>query len=252
MPKSARQTSTRIPVIDLARGIALIAMAIFHFNFDLEFFGLEKRGYISQLHWVYFARSIASSFLILVGFSLALSHLNGILWRGFWQRLAKVTIAALAITIATYFATPDTFIFFGILHQIALASLLGLIFLRLPWGAVAIIAAFFLLSKDQLRTELLDAPIWWWTGISEYIPRSSDYVPVFPWFGWVLAGIAIAKLSAKRGWLNRLAGINLDQPQWFSSIARFLQILGRNSLIFYLVHQPIMIGLIYVYLQIAS
>ena len=241
----------RIALIDMARGIALIAMAVFHFNFDLELSGLEQPGYISQPHWVMFARVIAASFLILVGFSLALSHMSGIRWRGFWIRFAKVTIAALIITIATYFATPDVFIFFGILHQIALASLLGLLFLRMPWGAIAIIALFVLFARDHLRTELLDAPIWWWSGLSQFIPRSSDYEPIFPWFGWVLVGISAAKLSAKMDWLPRLANIRFAEPLIIARIATFLKLLGRNSLLFYLAHQPILIALIYIYLQIA-
>lgn len=243
--------SPRIALIDMARGIALIAMAVFHFNFDLELAGLEKPGYIAQPHWVNFARVIAASFLMLVGFSLALSHKNGVHWHKFWVRFAKVALAALIITIATYFATPDVFIFFGILHQIALASLLGLLFLRLPWGVVAIIALFVLFMRDTLRTEFLDASIWWWSGLSQVIPRSSDYVPVFPWFSWVLAGIAAAKLSEKRGWLSRLAAIRFEEPLPVARIASFLQLLGRNSLLFYLAHQPIMIALIYIYLQIA-
>lgn len=249
MPELATKTP-RIALIDTFRGIALVAMAVFHFNFDLELLGLAKPGYISQPHWANFARVIAASFLMLVGFSLALSHMSGIRWRGFWVRFAKVTIAALAITIVTYFATPDMFIFFGILHQIALASLLGLVFLRMPWWAVAFFAIFVLFARDHLRTELLDMPFWWWSGIQQIIPRSSDYVPIFPWFGWVLMGISAAKLSKTMDWLSRLANIRIDAPLSLSRLVDFLQLLGRNSLLFYLAHQPIMVALIYIYLQI--
>jgi len=176
---------------------------------------------------------------------------RGIRWRGFWVRIAKVTAAALAITIVTYFATPDMYIFFGILHNIALASVLGLIFLRLPWAMVAITAIFVLLAQDYLRTDLLDAPIWWWTGLSQIIPRSSDYVPIFPWFGWVLSGIAAAKFFINRNWLSGLADLKIEENSLLGSAAKVLQLLGRNSLIFYMLHQPIMVALIYAYLQIA-
>ena len=112
----------RIELLDFARGVALIAMTIFHFGFDLELFGLKEPGYISQPHWKYFARSIASSFLFLAGFSLYLAHMSGIRWPNWRWRMAKILAAALVITVATYFATPGQYIFFGILHAIAFAS----------------------------------------------------------------------------------------------------------------------------------
>lgn len=64
-------------------------------------------------------------------------------------------------------------------------------------------------------------------------------------------GISAAKLSAKQDWLSRLAKVRFDEPLPVARIAKFLQLLGRNSLLFYIAHQPIMIALIYVYLQIA-
>lgn len=227
-------------------------MAIFHFNFDLELFQLVDHGYISQFHWVMFARIIAASFLILVGFSLMLSSVNGMNWPSFWVRQLKVTVAALIITIATFYAIPSGYIFFGILHQIALASLLGLLFLRLPWGVVVAFALFFLLARDQMRSELFNAPWWWWSGLSQSVPPTSDYEPVFPWFGWVLVGIAMAKICINRNWLSRLADVKFEHPKTLAPLAKFMQLLGRNSLVFYLVHQPIMIGLLYVYLQITA
>ena len=122
----------RIPAIDLARGIALIAMAVFHFGWDLENFGLARKGMTLELHWKYFARAIASSFLMLVGISAWLAHNNGLNRKTFVKRMIMVGGAALVITIATFFATPNGFIFFGILHNITLSSLLVLIFMRLP------------------------------------------------------------------------------------------------------------------------
>ena len=103
----------RIAAIDAARGVALVAMAIYHFTWDLEFFGYAPPGTAAEGGWRIFARMIAGSFLFLVGFSLVLAHGKSIRWRSFAIRLAQVGVAALAITIATRFATPDRYIFFG-------------------------------------------------------------------------------------------------------------------------------------------
>ena len=134
-------------------------MAIYHFTWDLEFFGYLEPGLTAHGGWKLFARCIASSFLFLVGVSLFLAHGRGIRWRGFLIRFAMVAGAALAISVVTYFAVPGAFIFFGILHEIALASLLGLAFLRLPAlvtliVAAAVIAAPFYRALGVVRPSL--------------------------------------------------------------------------------------------------
>ncbi len=116
--------SVRIPAIDFARGIALVAMAIFHFGWDLENFKIVREAMTLEPQWKYFARTIAASFLALVGLGAWLAHQNGLATRTLAKRILFVGGAALIITIATFYATPGGFIFFGILHNIALSSLL--------------------------------------------------------------------------------------------------------------------------------
>ena len=147
--------SNRIEALDLARGFALAAMAVYHFAWDLEFFGYAPPGMTALGGWKLFARCIASSFLFLVGVSLFLAHAQRIRWPGFLRRLAMVAGAAAAISVATYFAVPGAFIFFGILHQIALASLLGLAFLRLPALLTLAVAAAVIVAPTFLRSDLL-------------------------------------------------------------------------------------------------
>lgn len=233
-------TITRIDLVDLLRGVALIAMTLFHFGWDLEMFGFVERGFASQPAMIWFARCIASSFLFLVGFSLVLAHNPAIKWPSFLKRLVIVGGAAAVITIATYFATPDIFIFFGILHHIALASLFGLLFLRLPaiWSLFAAIGVLILFAYG--RGAFFDAPWWWWSGLNAFLPRSSDYVPIFPFFAAVLLGISCAKWMKKYGSISALSTENLNgQP------ASLLKFIGRHSLIYYLVHQPVLITILY-------
>lgn len=235
----------RIPTIDLARGAALVAMAIYHFTWDLEFFGYADPGYTAVGGWRLFARCIASSFLFLVGVSLFLGHARGIRWPGFLRRLAMVGGAALAISLVTWLAVPGGFIFFGILHQIALASLLGLLFLRLPATVTLAVAVAVIIAPNYLRSPFFDHPAWWWVGLSSSNPRSNDYVPLFPWFGAVLLGIAGARVAETTGLFARLAGIVPGRWSWPLAFA------GRHSLAFYLIHQPVLIGCVWLFSQIS-
>jgi uncharacterized membrane protein len=231
----------RIALVDVARGVALLAMALYHFTWDLEFFGYAEPGLTADGGWKLFARCIASSFLFLVGVSLVLAHGDGIRWPGFWRRWLMVAASAAAITLATWYAFPDTFIFFGILHQIALASLLGLAFVRLPPVVTALVAALVIAAPHFLRMTLFDAPWLWWVGLSSMLPRSNDYVPLFPWFGAVLAGIAATRWAESAGLPERLA---LVTPwRW----TRPLAFAGRHSLAFYLIHQPVLIGALWLF-----
>ena len=234
---------SRIELLDLARGIALIAMAVYHFAWDLEFFGHADPGMTAVGGWKLFARCIASSFLIIVGFSLYLAHAEGVRLRPYLRRLAMVAGAALLISLVTWFAVPGGFIFFGILHQIALASVFGLLFLGLPWFVTAAVAVLFVAAPWYLRSTMFDAPILWWVGLSSSDPLSNDYVPVFPWFGAVLFGIAAANLARRLGLVERA---RFALGGW----SRPVTFLGRHSLIVYLVHQPILIGIVWLLSQI--
>ncbi len=99
-------------------------------------------------------------------------------------------LAALAITIVTRFVTPETYIFFGILHMIAIASIAGLAFLRAPWWlAVAFAAAVFAVD-ELIAIEWLNASALSWLGLGSVAPAASDFRPLFPW----LAPALLARL----------------------------------------------------------
>src|SRR5690606_31391412 len=140
-----------------------------------------------------------------------------------------VAAAAAAISLATWLAVPGGFIFFGILHQIALASLLGLAFLRLSAWATLTAAVLVAAAPHVLRSAVFDHPALWWVGLSSANPRSNDYVPLFPWFSAVLTGIAAARIAEAAGLLARLGGVSL------SNWSRPLHWAGRHSLAVYLV-----------------
>jgi uncharacterized membrane protein len=220
-------------------------MVVYHFSWDLRYFGFIAADVAGDLGWRIFARSIASSFLALVGVSLVLATRNGLRLDRYLRRLALVAGSAAAITAATWFVFPDTFIFFGILHAIAVSSVLGLAFVRAPilFGLAA--ALFCFVAPWLLAGPALDAPALLWLGLATYQPRSNDFVPIFPWFGVVLLGIAAARLAP----LLRPASERLRRFR--PTGLRPLAWAGRHSLGIYLVHQPLLFGLVYLAAEIA-
>ena len=243
--KTAREP--RIAAIDIARGLALVAMAVYHFAWDLEFFGYAVPGTTLQPEWKYFARAIASSFLMLVGISLVLGHQHGLNMRAFGIRLSKVALAAGLISLVTWVAMPGGFIFFGILHSIALGSVLALAFLRLRWVITLAAAGLFIFAPLYLKTELLSAPIWYWLGLAPTPPVSNDYVPIFPWFGLILLGMAIARLGLDTGFTQVLARWKPD-----NKASRVLTFFSKHSLLTYLIHQPLLLGSLYIFVVITG
>ena len=240
MAHETQEKRARLGRIDIARGAALIAMAIYHCAWDLEFFGYLDPATTTQGGWKLFARGIASSFLMLVGFSLVLAHGRGIRWNHFARRLAQIIAAAAAITLATWYFTPGTFVFFGILHHIALASILGLAFLRLPVAGLFAIAALLVAAPYYLRDAVFDHPALWWVGLSTIPIKSNDYVPILPWFAAVLIGMGLARIFQASDFIRWLEG-GIQPPL----LDRSLTFIGRHSLAFYLVHQPILISLVF-------
>lgn len=231
-------TGNRLLALDLARTLALVCMVIFHFTFDLALFGFIPADTMSQPFWYYFARMIAGSFLFLSGVSLWLAHGHGIRWSAFGTRLAKLVTAALLVTLASLWLVPGGPIWFGILHAIAAASLIGLIALRLPWPVTLALAALIFAAAWGPRFPAFD-PIWLvWTGLAETRPMMGDYTPLIPWAAPALAGIAFAN------------ALRIDEWQGTppTPLTNALTFPGRHSLIIYLVHQPILIGLFYAWI----
>src|SRR5688572_20187958 len=84
----------RMVLLDALRGLALVAMALYHFVWDLEFFGYVAAGTAGTGGWRMFARLIASSFLFLAGYSLVLGQFPKLRPRAFIIRFAKIAGAA--------------------------------------------------------------------------------------------------------------------------------------------------------------
>lgn len=227
----------RLVAVDLARTVALCGMAVFHFTFDLEMFGHLPQGTTVTGGWAVFARVVAGSFLFLAGVSLILAHGEGVRWPSFWRRFARIVAAAALVSGATLVALPQAFIFFGILHAVAFGSLMGVLLIRLPWPVLLGLAGAVLWVNEVVALEALN-PRWLvWTGLGERFPLTMDFVPVFPWMAAVLGGMAAARLAGRMGiWARMGSG---------GPLAQRLSWPGRHSLAIYLLHQPILIALVW-------
>ena len=196
----------------------------------------------SDFGWRTFSHLIAGSFLFLSGVSLALAHSPSFRARPFLIRLAKLTVAALVVTIATYLIFPDSYIFFGILHCLAVTSIFSLPFLYVPlWiaAAAAILAAFL---PTIVSVEFFDLPINAWLGLGEIIPQTNDYAPLFPWLGAVLLGTVCGRILLSRS-IAKTASPSASSALKMQSLNRGLVWAGRHSLPIYLLHQPVLMSL---------
>ncbi|MDA0656851.1 MAG: heparan-alpha-glucosaminide N-acetyltransferase [Proteobacteria bacterium] len=229
----------RIAAIDVARGIAVYFMAAYHLAWDLTDFKLAAFHLFTDPFWLAARAVILSSFLLLAGLSMVMADNRKRGWPAFWRRLAAVSLGAALVSLGTYVMFPKLFVFFGVLHCIAVSSLLVLPFLRAPaWIALA--AAIAILALPHFFTHAVFDHDWLqWIGLVTKQPESVDYVSILPWTGLILIGIAYGRWRGERP-----AGVLSD---WIPShpVSTFTAWIGRNSLVAYILHQPLLIGLVW-------
>lgn len=235
-PQASTGKPARFALVDLLRGLAILAMVAYHLAWDLYYLGFTATDVMVEPGWIAFQRGILSSFLLLVGAALVLGHGRGVRWPAFRRRFAVVLAAALVVSAGTYAVFPEFFVFFGVLHAIALFSICALPLLRAPLWLVLAAAAVFLLTPVLLVVPEFSDRRLAWIGLWAETPPTTDIVPFFPWFGVVLLGVAGMRVLLVSPWRPLLEGWRAGR--W----SRWLAIAGRWSLVIYLVHQPLLFG----------
>jgi uncharacterized membrane protein len=230
-PSPARLRA-RIPIIDALRGVGICLMVGYHFAFDLAWFHMIAADFNHDPFWLAARALIVTIFLGLVGVSLVLAKRAHPGPQPFWRRVALIAACAILVSIASYITFPQTFITFGILHAIAVASVLARPLVGFPRIALALGAAI-VVAGTTVQVPLFDAPWLNWVGMMTHKPATEDYVPLFPWLGVVLVGVALG--AALPRLQSVIARANRWSPAW-------LAWLGRHSLIIYLAHQPILVA----------
>ena len=230
---------SRVASVDALRGLAILVMIAYHFAFDLDFFGVIGADFERDRFWLSARAAIVSSFLLLVGVSLVLADRAGFRWTAQLGRVALIGLCALAVSLASYFVYPQTYIYFGILHCIALSLLLARPLARRPRLALLLgLAVVF--AGLALSHPAFDARLTSWLGFTTRRPPTQDFVPLFPWLGVVLLGIALGHALLR----TRFAPI---AP--LARAPRALLWLGRHSLAVYMAHQPILMGALWLVLR---
>jgi uncharacterized membrane protein len=229
-------TAARFDRLDALRGFAMLWMAVFHLLFDLNYFGLiARQDFYRDPLWTLQRTAIVSLFLFCAGLGQAIALQQGQSAARFWRRWAQVAACALLVSIGSWFMFPRSFISFGVLHGIAAMLIvarfaaplrawlwpLGLLAVVLPW---LVAHPFF----DSRWTN--------WVGLVTRKPVTEDFVPLLPWLGVMLWGLAAGQTLLARG--APLLGGALPKP------LAPLAALGRWPLTFYMLHQPVLIGLV--------
>ena len=113
----------RVDAVDALRGLALCLMIGYHFCFDLRHFGWLAADFEHDLFWLGLRALILSTFMALVGVSLVLADRAGQEPAHFRRRLGAVAACAALVSAASYVVFPQSFIYFGVLHCIVVATL---------------------------------------------------------------------------------------------------------------------------------
>ncbi|MGY8903905.1 MAG: DUF1624 domain-containing protein [Burkholderiales bacterium] len=261
----------RFERLDALRGVAIVWMTAYHLCFDLNHFGWLQENFFRDPFWTWQRTAIVSLFLFCAGLGQAVAleqeqggahftnRFSSRFTSRFWWRWSQVALAALLVSAGSYLMYPKTFIYFGVLHGIALMLLVARLTAgwgRWLWlcGALAISLKYLALAAHSAWPELafLNGKGWNWLGLISAKPYTEDYVPLLPWLGVLWWGLAAGQWLLRRRphWLG--AGVNTSAPggppapvaaiSLIAPLQRGLSWLGRHSLAYYLLHQPVLIG----------
>jgi uncharacterized membrane protein len=230
-----RTLGERFARLDALRGLAIIWMAAFHFGFDLNYFGLmhPEQSFHRDPFWTLQRTCIVTLFLGCAGLGQAAACEARQSWPRFWRRWAQVAVCAVLVSLGSATMFPHSWISFGVLHGIALMLIVTRFAAPLgawlwPLGAVA------LALPRLVQSPFFDTRWTNWLGLVTHKPVTEDYVPMLPWLGVMLWSLA-AGLWLMRHRRSVLGG---EVP----AVLRPLAALGRWSLTFYMLHQPVFIG----------
>jgi len=237
VPPAASPGGPRHARLDALRGAAIVWMAAFHLCFDLNHFGwlAPRQDFYGDPFWTTQRTAIVTLFLFCAGLSQAVAWQAGQAPARFWRRWAQVAGCAVLVSVGSALMFPRSWISFGVLHGIAV--MLVLLRVAAPLGrGLWLLGALALVLPWLVQHPFFDTRWTNWAGLVTRKPVTEDYVPVLPWLAAMAWGCAAGQLLLARA-PELLAGT-------LPGALRPLAALGRWPLSFYMLHQPVFIGLV--------
>lgn len=241
----------RFVELDVIRGAAIGLMILLHFLWDLDYFGIYPLN--NEIYQ--FQKIPQIMFFSIIGICLVISKNKKLSYFKTYNEFTRYNIRrgltifgiGIFISIVTYIFLPDTPVIFGVMHFIGLSIILSLFFFRFRYFNI-IIALLFISMGFFLGQYHIENPSIFHLILGVY-PKNIwsitiDYFPLIPWFGWVLVGMFLGEVLYKDN--KRI--FNLPKIDNESITLNLLSFFGQNSLLIYIVHQPIIAGLITIYL----
>lgn len=218
-------SSSRVPVVDAARGLTVLLMFGYHATWFATDAGLASVDFRAPA-WRTFQALIAGSFLFLVGVSVTLATQAGVTTSRFVRRTARIAACGLVVTLTSVVLDPARVVTFGILQCITVCSLLAWGLRRSP--ALAAAGGSVVLWMGAIASPRFDPPWIQWVGLGTLHPATFDFQPLVPWSGLVLLGLA--------------AGVWMPIPRATPGVLSPLVWLGQRSLFLYMAHVPVLAG----------
>lgn len=240
----------RYTLLDALRGITLISMILYHTFWDMIYIFDMKMPWFKTNGAFVWQQSICWTFILLSGFCWSLSSKK-------LKRALIVLGASVIISVVTIIFTPDSRILFGVLSGIGTGMLLMIpldkVFCRIsPYIGMIVSFGLFIITRNVNdgslgfgEWELAPLPQEWYAnlftaylGFPEPGFYSSDYFSVFPWLFLYMTGYFLYHMMEQRDWLRYLSISSIKSLEW----------LGQHSLIIYMLHQPLVYGVLYILL----
>ena len=229
MPIKSTSKKMRYNSLDFLRGLAVILMIFFHFFYDLDIFGYVDIDFSKDLFWYWLPRLIVFLFMLSMGMSLTLAHKRTLSPKPYTIRLLKVGICAIGISVTTFLMFKNHWVYFGTLHCIFFSTLIITPFIKKPHFSLLMFYFFMMLEVLNIKIPFY-----------EMDHAAMDYIPIWPWVGHSFLGVFFVHYGIHE----------VSIPT--NSFTKLIFFLGKKALPIYLIHQPIMYGIIWAYTNYLS
>lgn len=236
----------RYYLIDTFRGIALIFMLLYHVLWDLSHIFYKAPAWFTPTADYVIQRIACCLFIIISGFSFGLG-------RRHFKSAMRTLAGGLIVAVATYIYMPKSAAYFGVLVFLASCTLF-MIPLRFlldrisPYITAPVSLVLFILLENlrkgyigflqfrlKMPTVLYKNLLTAYFGFPPKGFSSLDYFPIFPWIFLFIFGYAVFRMISDKNRLFRLTSPRIPPLEW----------LGRHTFFIYLIHQPLILGALY-------